>query len=438
MTFPNHSSQLPEWCRFVILVISVMALTGCTAMKRAWIAPSPAATEIERHHFPGEKGSSIVGRLAVVRLEEGDTLPDIARHFGLGLNALTAANPGVDVWLPEPGASILLPLSFTLPDAPRTGVVINLAAMRLFQYRGNGPAPAVSTYPVGIGTSERPTPQGQMHVARKAVRPTWHVPASIAADHRKKGDPLPAKVPPGPLNPLGEYALYLSKAGYLIHGTNKPASIGLKASNGCLRLYPEDVKTLFNDTSLDTSVQIVNQPYLIGQRDGVLYLEAHAPLENPAAAVTDLEKINEKLRDVEKRSGRSLDWKKVKAVQTEARGIPIPLLELEQGRGEPERPIELAHPGKLYGRPELPELKLKAWYVSAGDSSNEREARRLAAIINHQGPPIPARVIPKDKGYRIIAGPFNDAAGAREAARRLKIDLEIDGVVIPPDSRPET
>ena len=89
---------------------------------------------------------------------------------------------------------------------------------------------AVATYPVGVGTAERPTPKGRMYITRKKLRPTWYVPASIAADHRKKGDPLPAVVPPGPLNPLGEHALYLSRSGYLVHGTNKPASIGLRAT----------------------------------------------------------------------------------------------------------------------------------------------------------------------------------------------------------------
>ncbi len=221
--------------------------------------------------------------MAVIRLEKGDTLPDIARHFSLGINAVSAANPGVDVWVPEAGKRILLPLSFILPDTPRKGIVINLATMRLFEFKGDSKSLVVSTYPVGIGTEERPTPMGQTRVVRKAVRPTWHVPASIAADHRKKGDTLPAEVPPGPENPLGEYALYLSKSGYLIHGTNKPASIGLKATNGCMRLYPENIKTLYNDTPVNTPVDIVNQPYLIGQRNGVLYMEAHTPLEDSGA-----------------------------------------------------------------------------------------------------------------------------------------------------------
>ncbi|HSB05954.1 MAG TPA: L,D-transpeptidase family protein, partial [Thermodesulfobacteriota bacterium] len=255
------------------------------------VEPSPLPSypdeKIERNEFPVAKGDDVIGRLAVIRLEKGDTLPDIARHFSLGINAIRAANPGVDVWVPEAGERIMLPLSFILPDAPRKGIVINLAAMRLFQFKGESESLAVSTYPLGVGTIERPSPMGQMYVARKVTRPTWHVPASIAEDHRKKGDPLPARVLPGPQNPLGEYALYLSKSTYLIHGTNKPASIGLRATNGCIRLYPEDVKKLYENTPVKTPVRIVNQPYLLGQCNGVVYMEVHAPPEDLDAVEFD-------------------------------------------------------------------------------------------------------------------------------------------------------
>jgi len=387
--------------------------------------------EIERNRFPVAQGEDVVGRLAIVRLEKGDTLPDIARHFSLGINAISEANPGVDIWVPESGERVLLPLSFILPDAPRKGIVVNLAAMRLFQYEEIGTSQLVSTYPIGIGTSERPTPTGAMHVTRKAVRPTWHVPASIARDHREKGDILPAAVPPGPDNPLGEHALYLSRSGYLIHGTNKPASIGLTATNGCLRLYPENVKMLYDDTPVNTPVLIVNQPYLIGQRNGVLYLEAHPPLEGDGALESAI--LHVKLRVVEKKAGGGLDWNKVKEVQEAARGVPVPIFEFRQGEIEAADPVELEHPVSLYGKPEVPALKLHAWYVFAADVTDKIEAERIAAIINHQGPQIPARVFQKSDRYRVIAGPFDNGDDAKKAVKRLKIDLEIDGIVIDPD-----
>ncbi len=393
--------------------------------------PSYPEEKIVRNEFSAPKGDDVIGRLAIIRLEKGDTLPDIARHFSLGINAISAANPGVDVWVPEAGEPIMLPLSFILPDAPRRGIVINLAAMRLFYFKGDSKSLAVSTYPLGVGTVERPSPIGQMNVVRKVTRPTWHVPASIAEDHRKRGDPLPAKVLPGPQNPLGEYALYLSKPSYLIHGTNKPASIGLRATNGCIRLYPEDVKKLYENTPVNTPVRIVNQPYLLGQSDGVVYVEVHTPLQGLDAV--EFDKIHTKLRNIEKESGRAVDWSKVKEVLAEARGIPVPVFEIDRGREKGvAKTVEVKHPDKLYGRPEIPELQREAWYVLAADVRDEIDALRIAAIINHQGPQIPARVLSKSDSYRVIAGPFSDISEAKTTVKRLKIDLEMDSKLIEP------
>lgn len=415
------------------LFLAVFLLPGCAAVNGLLDGSAPLEvhpeTSLERNVFSVVKGGDVIGRLAVVRVEKGDTLPDIARHFSLGVNALGAANPGVDMWLPKAGERVVLPLRFILPDAPRKGIVINLASMRLFHYRGDQRSPMVATYPVGVGTDERPTPTGQMRVVRKVTRPTWHVPASIAEDHRKKGDILPPAVLPGPLNPLGEHALYLSRSTYLIHGTNKPASIGLNATNGCLRLYPEDVKRLYEGTPVNTPVCIVDQPYLVGQRNGIVYLEVHASAEDTDAG--ELKKMYGKLKAIEKKVGRTFDRKKIEQVLAEARGVPVPIYEIEQGRWV-EQTIEVRHPGKLSGRPEIPELKTGAWYVWAADLDDRTEALRLAAIINHQGPQIPARVLSKGSEYRVVAGPFKDAGEARGAAGRLKFDLEIDGVIIEP------
>ncbi|MGD0886042.1 MAG: L,D-transpeptidase family protein [Thermodesulfovibrionales bacterium] len=428
-------SLLSNRLRLMVFFMAIVSLHACATTKSVHeeYQPIPIHLEehIERNEFSVAKGEDVIGRLAFISLEKGDTLPDIARHFSLGINAVSAANPGVDIWVPEAGERIMLPLSFILPDAPRKGIVINLAAMRLFQFKGDGESLEVLTYPVGVGTEERPSPIGQMYVERKVTRPTWHVPASIAMDHRKKGDPLPAAVLPGPQNPLGEYALYLSKPSYLMHGTNKPASIGLRATNGCIRLYPEDVKKLYENTPLRTPVYFVNQPYLLGQSNGVVYMEVHASAENVDAV--EFDKIYTKLRTIEKESGRSLDWNKVKNVLAEARGIPVPIFEIGQGSGKGvAETIEVKHPGELYGRPEIPELKTEAWYVLAADVRDEIDAMRLAAIINHQGPQIPARVLSKNLDYRVIAGPFNDIREAKDAIKRLKIDLEIDGVLIEP------
>ncbi len=431
-------SLLSNRLHITVLFIVILYLNGCATTKSIHEERPPISRHleenIERNDFSVAKGDDVIGRPAFITLENGDTLPDIARHFSLGINGVRAANPGVDTWAPEAGKRIMLPLSFILPDAPRKGIVINLAEMRLFQFKGSSERIAVSTYPVGVGMEERPSPTGQMYVERKATRPTWHVPASIARDHREKGDPLPPAVLPGPLNPLGEYALYLSKPSYLIHGTNKPASIGLRATNGCIRLYPEDIKKLYENTPVKTPVFIVNQPYLLGQSDGVVYMEVHAPPED--LDTVEFDRVYAKLRNIEKGSGRPLDWVKVKKVLAEARGIPVPIFELGQGSGKGvAETIEVRHPDKLYGRPEAPELKTDAWSVLAADVPREIDAVKIAAIINHLGPQIPARVVSENAGYRVIAGPFSDIGEAKEAVRRLKIELEMDGTLIEPSRK---
>ena len=420
-----------------ILLMYILFLPGCAVVREDLVnlqLSRHLEDEIERNDFVVEKGEGVIGRLAVIRLENGDSLPDIARHYSLGINSVSSANPGVDVWVPEAGEHVLLPLSFILPDTPRKGIVINLAAMRLFSFKRDVNQLAVSTYPVGVGTPERPTPIGRMVIMRKKFRPTWYVPASIAEDHRKKGDPLPDKIPPGPLNPLGEHALYLNKSSYLVHGTNKPASIGLRTTSGCIRLYPEDIKRLFESTPVTTPVRIVNQPFLIGQRDGVVYMEAHTP---PAASGNaELKKAYAKLKKIEKRSGHAFDWNKVKEIVSEVRGIPVPVSEIRPGgiTGVTET-IRLRHPDKLYGKPEVPELKTDAWYVMAAVLPDKVEAQRLAAMINHQGPQIPARVLSAIGRHRVLAGPFNNISEAKDAVKRLKIDLEIYGILVEPKQK---
>ena len=139
------------------------------------------------------------------------------------------------------------------------------------------------------------------------------------------------------------------------------------------------------------------------------------------------------MRKIEKDSEHAFDWNKVKKVVSEVRGIPVPISVFNNGGaiGVAE-PIKLMHPGKLYGKPEVPELRTDAWYVMAAISRDKVEAQRLAAMINHQGPQIPARVLSGSGRHRVIAGPFNNVSRAKDAMKRLKIDLEIDGVLVDP------
>jgi L,D-transpeptidase ErfK/SrfK len=79
----------------------------------------------------------------------------------------------------------------------------------------------------------------------------------------------------------------LSLPGYLIHGTNRPAGVGMQVTHGCIRMFPEDIEFLFDQVSVDTPVRIINEPVKIGWYGDELLMEVHRPLDS--APVIDAE-----------------------------------------------------------------------------------------------------------------------------------------------------
>ncbi len=227
-------------------------------------------------------GLNVIGHIQVVHARYEDTLIDIAREHGLGMDEIIAANPGVDLWLPGAGTPIILPTRHILPDAPRRGVVLNLAEKRLYYYPDPQPGapPVVFTYPAGIGRMNWETPLGQTRITAKAEQPSWYPPESIRRDRlQTTGEVLPNVVPPGPDNPLGPYALRLGMPGYLIHGTNKQYGIGSRVSAGCVRLYNHHVEELFDRVPVGTPVTIINQPVKVGIGAGGVFMQVFAPFD---------------------------------------------------------------------------------------------------------------------------------------------------------------
>jgi L,D-transpeptidase ErfK/SrfK len=223
----------------------------------------------------------MIGKLQWVQTLPGENFHTIGRRYGVGYHEIVEANPGLDSEALEPGTPIVLPTYFVLPPGPRKGIVINLAELRLYYY-GKG---SVLTYPIGIGRANWDTPLGKSYILAKLKDPIWHVPKSIQEASKKEGPILPDRVSPGEDNPLGPYALRLHYYNYLIHGTNEIEGVGRRSTAGCIRMFPEDIKELFDTVSKGTQVNIINEPYKIGW-DGQkhLYLEAHLPLK-----VTDVD-----------------------------------------------------------------------------------------------------------------------------------------------------
>lgn len=266
--------------------------------------------------------SDVIGESRVIEAKYEDTFVALARTYNLGFEELRHANPDVDPWLPGEGTEIVLPLQHVLPDVERVGVVLNLPELRLYYFPNDG-SNTVVTHPISIGRMEWKTPLGSTTVVRKSVDPTWYPPESIRKEHAEMGDPLPAVVPPGPDNPLGNHALYLGISGYLIHGTNKPAGLGMRVTHGCIRMFPEDIEALFDVIEPGTSVTIVNQPYKLGWGEGGLYLEAHRPLgeerESDEWSATELTRI---FVAVTEERYAQVSWGLAERIMGDGRGIP--------------------------------------------------------------------------------------------------------------------
>ena len=234
-----------------------------------------------RYLIEESNGNTVIGSTKIIYADERDTLLDIARNHGFGYQDMKLANVNVDTWLPDDGQEVVLPSQFILPVASMDGIVLNVPEMRLYYYppKEKGKLQEVFTYPLGVGREGWSTPYIKTIIVEKKVNPNWYPPKSILKEHEEAGDPLPKIVKPGPENPLGNYAMRLGRRDYLIHGTNKPNGIGMRISHGCIRLYPEDIKELFSKVSLKTPVNIINQPYKIGVKNDVIYLEAHPFLD---------------------------------------------------------------------------------------------------------------------------------------------------------------
>lgn len=250
-----------------LFIVSFLLLVS--ALRVTWATTYPLPPE----------GSRLVGSNVTITVPEGNTEPleYFAAMYGLGLSNMLEANPGVDPYLPKPGSQLIIPQQVILPDTPRKGIVVNSAEMRLYYYPPD--SGTVVVLPIGIGQAGRETPRNWVtKVERKQEAPSWTPTANTRREYAKEGITLPAFVPAGPDNPMGLYAIYIGRL-YAIHGTNANFGIGLRVSQGCIRLRDDDIKFLFDNVPVGTRVQLIDQPVKTTvEPDGTRWLEVHEPL----------------------------------------------------------------------------------------------------------------------------------------------------------------
>lgn len=289
---------------FAAVWLSILLLPGCARALRC---------------FTLSAGTTMYGTIRWVKVNEGDTLLDIARDLNLGYNQVVAANPGVDPWVPPKDSLVLVPTAVVLPrERSDSAIVVNLAEMRLYYFFSSGGHDYFLTAPIGIGTEGFLTQLGTYKIKSKTPNPTWVVPASI----RKENPDLPAEVPPGPDNPLGDYAFRLSERQYAIHGTNKPWGIGRRVSHGCIRMYPEDVAELYALVPVGTAVHVIYEPLKVGWAHEKCWMQIYEDFDNRVD--NPLPKVMEALAYQETATGPlEIDFASLFTALKDKTGVPV-------------------------------------------------------------------------------------------------------------------
>jgi len=138
----------------------------------------------------------------------------------------------------------------TMNETVRLGtIIVRTNERRLYYVTGVGQA---IRYPVGVGRVGKQW-AGTSYITGKYSRPAWSPPAEVRRDKPN----LPQVIAGGsPGNPMGVAAMTLAGGEYAIHGTNQPSSIGHFVSYGCIRMFNEDIKDLYDRVTIGTRVVV--------------------------------------------------------------------------------------------------------------------------------------------------------------------------------------
>jgi lipoprotein-anchoring transpeptidase ErfK/SrfK len=108
-------------------------------------------------------------------------------------------------------------------------------------------------YPTSVPMSEDLTKRGYTRIVKKVEGPSWRPTPAM----RERNPEWPEFIGPGPDNPLGSHALYLSWTYFRIHGTHDTRKIGRRSSNGCIGLYNSQIAELYAATKVGTQVLLI-------------------------------------------------------------------------------------------------------------------------------------------------------------------------------------
>ncbi len=130
-------------------------------------------------------------------------------------------------------------------------ILVDITSRALHYWSGD--SGLYKLYPTSVPLTEDLTRRGRTQVVKKIEGPDWRPTPAM----KERNPEWPDYVPPGPDNPLGTHALYLSWQYYRIHGTQDTRKIGRRSSNGCIGLYNEHIEELFGLANVGTQVLLI-------------------------------------------------------------------------------------------------------------------------------------------------------------------------------------
>jgi len=191
-------------------------------------------------HYAKKRTLKIKAGRIGTKVNQSATITSIARRLVAEANGA----PATEVW-----ASVKETQAKVNSRNIGKAILVSLKQRKVYLYNG---AKVQKKYRCAIGTPGHPTPTGSFKIVAKRNRPTW-----VNPDPNGWGANMPARIAPGPRNPLGTRALNLNASGIRMHGTYKVGSIGRAASHGCMRMLRKDIEDLYKRVSVGTPVIIV-------------------------------------------------------------------------------------------------------------------------------------------------------------------------------------
>ncbi|MEM5474218.1 L,D-transpeptidase [Hoeflea sp. AS60] len=228
------------------LIVSRLSAEGGLAFTTYTITAEDAAGP-----FVAEIPTDYAEKARLERLAYTSTAEMLAERFHMDEDYLKALNPGIDFTLP--GVQIKVVATGKKKTGVVTQIVADKARKQVRAYDAAGKL--LAAYPATIGSSDTPSPSGEVTIERVAHNPGYTYNPKI---NFKQGDnDKVLQVPPGPNGPVGTMWIALSKPTYGIHGTPEPSTIGKTQSHGCVRLTNWDAEELAGMVTPGVSVSFV-------------------------------------------------------------------------------------------------------------------------------------------------------------------------------------